>query len=63
MPILHNLYKSTERKILYDGWTPSDGKSSHGPWPGELKIIHVIKNLYLKDMNNSVYKSFGRDVN
>jgi hypothetical protein len=53
IPNLHNRYNSAERKIsqkrrfkceslrrMTDGRrTPSDGKSSHGFWPGELKMI------------------------
>jgi hypothetical protein len=29
---------SEEKIKVYDvRWTPSDGKSSHGLWPGEIK--------------------------
>jgi hypothetical protein len=42
-----------------DGWqTPSDGKSSHCLWQGELKM-----SLNLKDVSNSLCISLYRKKN
>ena len=39
------------RKIVNDDgqqrWTPSDGNSSYGLWPGELKKKWLISELYI----------------
>ena len=37
-----SLRHTTDRRT--DGQMPSDGKSSHGQWPGELKIILKLFN-------------------
>ena len=38
--------------------TPSDGKSSHGLWPGELKTTHYHKRLKDEPQHNHVQMYF-----
>ena len=43
-----------ESTYIYDGRTPSDGKSSHGLWPGELKSS--LSKLILTRYNSKTLK-------